>query len=138
MGSVKIDIEKGARAYAVKYTLSDSAGVKKLLRDRHHVSSARFLGDYAAADTLIDLHSAINSAGLTDKQTEAIAWVYGADLTQKDAAEVMGIARSTLVESIEGACEKIAAVYKRWDYGEITVEYDVNDDDETEAVECAA
>lgn len=90
MGSVKIDIDKGARTYAVRYALNDAAGVKKLLRDRHAVSSARFNGDYNAADILIDLHSAISSAILTVKQTEAIAWVYGADLTQKDAAEIMG------------------------------------------------
>ncbi|MNM97069.1 Sigma-70, region 4 [compost metagenome] len=113
--------------------MNSAAGVKKLLRDRHHVSSARFLGDYNAADTLIDLHSAINSAGLTDKQTEAIAWVYGADLTQKDAAEIMGIARSTLVESVDSACEKIAVVYRKWNYGEISVEYDTTDGDEQEA-----
>ncbi|MEK3836474.1 DUF134 domain-containing protein [Paenibacillus sp. FSL R7-0128] len=123
MGSVKIDIDKGARTYAVRYALNDAAGVKKLLRDRHAVSSARFNGDYNAADILIDLHSAISSAILTVKQTEAIAWVYGADLTQKDAAEIMGVARSTLVESVESAAEKVAEVYKRWNYGEVTAEY---------------
>lgn len=81
------------------------------------------------------MHSAISSAGLTDKQTEAIAWVYGADLTQKDAAEIMGIARSTLVESVDSAAEKIAAVYHKWDYGEIDVEYPL--DDETTEEEAA-
>lgn len=132
MGSVKIDVDKGARMYEVKYVLNDAAGVKKLLRDRHHISSAQFLGDYNAVDTLVDLSSAIASAALTNKQAESIAWVYGADLTQKDAAEIMGIARTTLNESIDMASEKIAAVYRKWEYGEITVEYTLDDEDTEE------
>lgn len=118
--------------YEVKYVLNDAAGVKKLLRDRHHISSARFLGDYSAVDTLVDLNSAISSAGLTDRQAESVAWVYGADMTQKDAAALMGIARTTLTESIETAAEKIAAVYRKWEYGEITVGYALDDEDTEE------
>ncbi|MEK3988018.1 sigma factor-like helix-turn-helix DNA-binding protein [Paenibacillus sp. FSL K6-3166] len=132
MGSVKIDVEKGARTYEVKYTLSDAAGVKKLLRDRHHVSSARFLGDYNAADTLIDLNSAINSAGLTERQAESIAWVYGVDLTQSEAAKAMGIAQQTVKQSVDEAAGKIAAVYRKWEYGEITVAYVLTDEDDNE------
>ncbi|WP_338532588.1 DUF134 domain-containing protein [Paenibacillus peoriae] len=126
MGHVKIDIAKSERSYAVKYALNDAAGVRSLLRDRHRISSARFRGDTAASDILIDLHSAINSAGLTERQTEAIAWVYGVDLTQEKAAAIMGIARPTLIEHIETAEEKIAEVYRRWDYGDIEVEYDAS------------
>ncbi len=127
MGHVKIDVEKGSRSYSVKYSLNDAAGVKALLRDRHRISSARFRGDYAACDILVDLHSAINSAGLTDRQTEAIAWVYGADITQAKAADLMGIAQPTVAEAIESAAEKMAAVYRRWEYGEVSVEYDAQD-----------
>ncbi|WP_339273767.1 RNA polymerase subunit sigma [Paenibacillus sp. FSL W8-0426] len=127
MGHVKIDVEKGSRSYSVKYSLNDAAGVKALLRDRHRISSARFRGDYAACDILIDLHSAINSAGLTERQTEAIAWVYGVDITQAKAAELMGITQQTLGETLDRAAEKLAAVYKRWEYGEVCVEYDAQD-----------
>lgn len=127
MGHVKIDVEKGSRSYSVKYSLSTAAGVKALLRDRHRISSARFRGDYAACDILIDLHSAINSAGLTERQTEAIAWVYGVDITQAKAAELMGIAQKNVSEAIDRAAEKLAEVYKRWEYGEVTVEYENND-----------
>ncbi|MEI2280707.1 sigma factor-like helix-turn-helix DNA-binding protein [Paenibacillus polysaccharolyticus] len=132
MGHVKIDVEKGSRSYNVKYSLNDAAGVKALLRDRHRISSARFRGDYAACDILVDLHSAINSAGLTDRQTEAIAWVYGADITQAKAAELMGIAQKNVSEAIDRAAEKMAEVYKRWEYGEITVEY-TEDNNENES-----
>ncbi|NGM81215.1 RNA polymerase subunit sigma [Paenibacillus sp. 7124] len=135
MGSVKIDVDKGARTYEVKYALNDAAGVKKLLRDRHHVSSARFTGDYNAVDTLIDLYSAINSAGLTEAQAETVAWVSGADLTQQQAADIMCVTRQAVAKTYDLACEKIAAVYKRWEYGEITVEYAL--DDETTEEEAA-
>ncbi|WP_054955027.1 sigma factor-like helix-turn-helix DNA-binding protein [Paenibacillus dakarensis] len=124
MGAVKTDIEKGARAYEIKYCLDDAAGVKALLRDRHRISSARFRGDYAASDILIDLNSAIYNAGLTERQTEAIAWVYGADITQAKAAEIMGVARQNVAGAIDRAAEAIAEVYKRWEYGEVSVEYD--------------
>ncbi|MBY0023771.1 putative DNA-binding protein (UPF0251 family) [Paenibacillus jamilae] len=132
MGHVKIDIAKSDRSYAVKYALNDAAGVRSLLRDRHRISSARFRGDTAASDILIDLHSAINSAGLTERQTEAIAWVYGVDLTQEKAAAIMGVTQPTVKQSVDEAVEKIAAVYKRWEYGEITVEYDGEAEETTE------
>lgn len=133
MGSVKIDVDKGARIYEVKYVLNDAAGVKKLMRDRHHISSAQFLGDYNAVDTLVDLNSAISSAGLTERQTESIAWVYGADLTQAEAAKAMGISQPTVKQSVDEAAEKIATVYRKWEYGEITVEYALDDEEELEA-----
>lgn len=138
MGSVKIDVDKGARTYAVRYALNDAAGVKKLLRDRHHVSSARFQnGDTDASAILIDLHSALNSAGLTQVQTEAVAWISGADLTQQDAAQIMGTSRQAVAKAYDAACEKIAAVYKRWEYGEVAVEYALEENEE-EADECVA
>lgn len=124
MGAVKVDTQKQARAYEVKYALNDSAGVKALLRDRHRISSARFTGDYNACDILIDLHSAINSAALTERQTEAIAWVYGADLTQTKAAELMAVTQQTIAQSVDEAAGKIAEVYKRWEYDEITVVFE--------------
>lgn len=126
MGHVKVDIAKSDRNYSVKYALNDAAGVKSLLRDRHRISSARFRGDTSASDILIDLHSAMNSAGLTERQTEAIAWVYGVDLTQKEAAKLMGIAQQNVSEALDRAAESIAAVYRRWEYGEIAVEYTEN------------
>jgi predicted DNA binding protein len=126
MGHVKVDIEKGSRSYSVKYSLNDAAGVKALLRDRHRISSARFRGDYAACDILVDLHSAISSASLTDRQTEAIAFVYGFDVTQAEAARQMGVSREAVTQLIEAAAEKMAEVYKRWEYGEVSVEYTEN------------
>lgn len=135
MGAVKVDTEKQARAYEVKYALNDAAGVKALLRDRHRIAERRYKGDTAASDILIDLHSAIYNAGLTERQTEAIAWVYGVDLTQKDAAALMAVSREAITQFIGEAADRIAGVYKRWEYGEVAVEYvRPADDSEEEAV----
>lgn len=133
MGAVKVDTEKQARAYEVKYALNDAAGVKALLRDRHRIAERRYKGDTAASDILIDLHSAINSAGLTERQTEAIAWVYGVDLTQAKAAALMAVSREAITQFIGEAAARIAAVFARWEYGEVSVEY-AGEIDETEAV----
>lgn len=130
MGAVKVDISQKERQYSVKYVLNDSAGVKALLRDRHKLASRRFSGDMAASDIIIDLHSAMNTAGLTERQTEAIALVYGMDLTQKDAAAIMGVTQQAVDQAIEGAADKIARIYHAWDYGEITAELDAEDEEE--------
>lgn len=132
MGHVKIDTEKQSRKYTQTYALSTAAGVKRLLRDRHHIGARRFKGDTAASDILIDLHSAIESAGLTDRQAEAVAWVYGADVTQARAADIMGITQKNVSEYVDLAADKIAAVYRRWEYGEVAVELEVDADADSE------
>ncbi|WP_263560485.1 sigma factor-like helix-turn-helix DNA-binding protein [Paenibacillus polymyxa] len=71
------------------------------------------------------MHSAINSAGLTERQTEAIAWVYGVDLTQKEAAAIMGVERQSVGEAVDRAVERIAEVYRRWGYGEVTCDFPI-------------
>ncbi len=132
MGACNVDLTQDTRKYTQKYALNDAAGVKALLRDRHRIAERRFKGDTAASDILIDLHSAIESAGLTDRQAEAVALVYGLDVTQKTAASVMGIAQKNVSETLDIAAEKICAVYTRWDYEEVTIELEgadaINDD----------
>ncbi|MBJ6364171.1 RNA polymerase subunit sigma [Paenibacillus sp. GCM10012307] len=117
-----VDLTEQSRKYTVKYALNAAAGVKSLLRDRHKIGLRRFTGDTAASDILIDLASAINTAGLTERQTEAVALVYGPwDLTQADAATVMGVGQDSVSDFLNGAARRIAAVYERWEYGEIEV-----------------
>jgi len=74
----------------------------------------RFAGDYSACDVLIDLERAIELAGLTARQAEALNLVYEADLTQVEAGRRMGIAKNTLNEMLERAEEAIADVYYYW------------------------
>lgn len=132
MGATNVDLTQDTRKYSQTYALNTATGVKALLRDRHRIAARRFKGDTAASDILIDLHSAIESSGMTARQTEAIALVYGMDVTQKDAAEVMGVSQPAIAQLTEEAAERITAVYKRWNYEELTIELegaDVEDDD---------
>lgn len=122
IGHVKIDIHAKERTYTQIYALNTAAGVKSLLRDRHRIAARRYRGDTAASDILIDLHSAIESAALTDRQAEAVALVYGLDVTQTVAARVMGNTQQAVALLCDEAAEKIVAVYQRWDYGEIAVQ----------------
>ncbi|WP_256209561.1 sigma factor-like helix-turn-helix DNA-binding protein [Paenibacillus sp. PDC88] len=103
------------------------------MRDRHKISSARYKGDTDASCLLIDLNSAIYNAGLTERQTEAIALVYGFDVTQAQAATVMGIAQKNVSETIDRATESIAAVYRKWEYEDVTVEYTQDIEEEAHA-----
>lgn len=136
MGAVKVDISQKERQYSVKYVLNDATGVKALLRDRHKLASRRFNGDMAASDIILDLHSAMNTAGLTERQTEAIAWVYGADLTLESAGNIMGCTKQSVRDFVDTATDKIARIYHEWDYGEIVTELAADEDveDEEEAV----
>lgn len=70
---------------------------------------------------MIDLHSALESAGLTERQAEAIGWVYGLDVTQTEAARQMGITQQAVEQFVNGAAQRVAGVYERWKYGEISV-----------------
>jgi predicted DNA-binding protein (UPF0251 family) len=129
MGATNVDLTKDTRKYSQTYALNDAAGVKALLRDRHRIAARRFKGDTAASDILIDLHSAIESSGMTARQAEAIALVYGMDVTQKAAAAVMGVGQDSVSDFVNGAAQRISAVYKRWNYGELTIELEGADAD---------
>lgn len=105
-----------------KYTLSNPKGVGKLLRDFNGLSARRYdKADYAASDIIIDLLAAIHDANLTDRQLEAVNLVYIEDLTQEKAGERMGVTQQAVQMFVDGALKRIAAVYKAWDYGEVEV-----------------
>ncbi|MEV2911129.1 RNA polymerase subunit sigma [Paenibacillus larvae] len=124
MGHVKIDIHEKDRKYTQTYALNTPKGVARLLRDRYRIAERRFKGDTAASDILIDLSSAIESAGLTQRQAEALALVHGKwQLTQSEAAEVMGVKQQVVSQFLREVYGKLAAIYRRWNYGEIIVEY---------------
>ncbi|NOU98466.1 sigma factor-like helix-turn-helix DNA-binding protein [Paenibacillus planticolens] len=133
MGTGSIDIEAKSRKYTQSYALNTAKGVAALLRDRHRISERRFRGDTAASDIIIDLHSAIETAGLTERQAESVAWVYARDLTLESAGEIMGVTKQAVKDAVSIASEKIATVFQRWNYGEVTVEVneqEAQDDEE--------
>lgn len=87
---------------------------KAILRNYHALIERQYKGDTDAICTLVDLETAIESANLTDRQTEALALVYGEDMTQKVAGERMGITREAVSLITEFAITKIQAVYDGW------------------------
>ncbi|MCY8472423.1 sigma factor-like helix-turn-helix DNA-binding protein [Bacillus halotolerans] len=85
-----------------------------MLADYQKFVSRRRCGDYDAATILIDIHKALDAAGLTDRQRQAIELVYFGELTQAEAGERMGIARDVVSRHCSAACEKITDIYRYW------------------------
>lgn len=79
-------------------------------------------GDYAACDVLIDLASAIKAAGLTPRQREALRLYYVEDLTLEDVGARMSLAsgRKRASRLVITGLNRIAAVFARWNYGELS------------------
>lgn len=115
MGVSKYDKSAQHKRLTARYPALDNAkGVRLLLRDIHALDNRAYAGDYAAIDIASDLATAIERAGLTNRQRQALALVYGEDLTQEAAGERMGIRRETVVRLISVAETKIARVYEYW------------------------
>lgn len=102
------------RKYEAKYALDNADGVRLLLSEWHALKERRYAGDTAASDIVIDIITAINRAGLTDRQREAIALVYGNDLTQEEAGKRMGASKQTVNRLIDISMTKVARVYEYW------------------------
>lgn len=94
--------------------LHSPAQVKRLLRDYHALKARQYDGDYDAVILLVDLERAIELAGLTERQREALRLVYIEDLIQKDAAKRLYIQQQNVAAYADRACEKIAEVYEKW------------------------
>lgn len=81
----------------------------------HGVSFNRVLnegnGDEDVVDDRIDVQKALDDAGLTDRQREAIELVYfgndGVGMTQAEAGEVMGISQKNVNKHLRYGLEKI-------------------------------
>ncbi|MDL5023762.1 sigma factor-like helix-turn-helix DNA-binding protein [Bacillus velezensis] len=114
MGTVKVDLHRKDREFDSAYALDNAEGVKLLLTDYQKFVSRKRCGDYAAVEVLIDIHKAIELAGLTDRQRQAIELVYFGELTQAEAGERMGIAQKNVNEALDRASEKLADIYYYW------------------------
>lgn len=114
MGSATNKTDQHATHEAKYHALDSAANVRILLGDYHALKQRRFAGDYAACDVLIDLERAIELAGLTARQAEALALVYGEDLTHETAGKQLGISRQKVNQHISNAEEAIADIYYYW------------------------
>lgn len=123
MGAPLHDKEAAHRRYGEEYTLSTAEGVAMILRDLHVLRERRFnAGDYAACDILIDLDTAIEKARLTNRQKQAVYYVYEQGCSQVEAAELMGVGKAAVGNLLngtphyDGALERIAGIYRGWRY----------------------
>jgi hypothetical protein len=108
----------GHRKYAERFPFDTADGVKKLLKQSQKIADGRFeRGDFAACDILIDLRSAIIAAELSDMELRVILGLYVRDGYYKDLYVRYGLERWQLYDMADKACEKIAGVYRKWNYG---------------------
>ena len=99
---------------AERYALDSAVGVRLLLSEYHALQERQYQGDTDAIILLADLSTAINTAGLTDRQRQALTLVYVEDLTQAKAGEAMGVSQQAVDNYLNTAVEKIAEIYYFW------------------------
>lgn len=117
IGHVKRDLHVNERALEERYhALNNPANLRLLLADYNAIRLRRFNGDTAASDILIDLARAIEVAGLTAKQRQALELVYVEDLTQADAGKRMGVSRQAAEQHVDKAVDAIAEIYYYWSH----------------------
>ncbi|WP_261381700.1 sigma factor-like helix-turn-helix DNA-binding protein [Bacillus licheniformis] len=114
IGKVKIDLHRKDREFEAAYALDNAEGVKTLLSDYPKFVSRKRLGEYEAAEVLLDLQNAIDLADLTDRQREAIRLVYFEDLTQVEAGKRMRVGKDSINHLINRAADSIADIYYYW------------------------
>lgn len=121
MSAPRHDKEAAHRRYGEEYEPSTPEGVAMILRDLHVLRERRFnAGDYAACDILIDLDTAIEKAKLTNRQKQAVFYVYEQGYSQVEAAELMGVGKAAVGNLLngtphyDGALERIAGIYQGW------------------------
>lgn len=113
--AINIDKTAKERALDAKYSGLDSPDqVKRLLRDYNALKARQYDGDYDAVILLVDLATAIEKAGLTKRQREALTLVYFEDLSQVDAGQRMGASKQTVNRLVAVATAKVARVYEDW------------------------
>jgi RNA polymerase sigma factor (sigma-70 family) len=94
--------------------LDNRESVRLLLEDYYALNTRRFKGDYAACDILVDLHTAIERAGLTNRQREVLEYYHFRQFNQTEIAEALGIKQTHVSRHLAVAETKIARVYEAW------------------------
>jgi DNA-directed RNA polymerase specialized sigma24 family protein len=114
MGAVKRDMHAGERRLSERYALDSATGVKLLLSEYHALQARQYQGDVDAIILLADLETAISTAGLTDRQRQALNLVYVEDLTQAKAGEAMGLDKPGVNNLLDRAIDAITEIYYYW------------------------
>jgi RNA polymerase sigma factor (sigma-70 family) len=114
MGAASIDLKSNEHRIETEYPIETPQGVNALLSNIHHVrSSAIDKGDFDAINLLIDFEIAYSRINVTPRQRQAIQLVYFADLTQREAGEIMGISQQAVQQLIQSVVNKIAEQYAK-------------------------
>lgn len=125
MGMDKYDKNEGHRKMEEKYKFEYAEGVEMLLKQRQALEVRKIeKGDYSACDVLIDLDRAIEEAGLNTREREIIELYLVRDWHYIDVCGKFGIQKAALSRQVSRTCGKIAAVYKKWGYGETYIKGD--------------
>jgi RNA polymerase sigma factor (sigma-70 family) len=116
MGVSNHDKAAGHRRLEQRYgaALDNRESVRLLLEDYYALLTRRFKGDYAACDILIDLHTAIERAGLTERQREVLEYYHFRQFNQTEIAEALGIKQTHVSRHLAVAESKIARVFEAW------------------------
>ncbi|WP_066639614.1 sigma factor-like helix-turn-helix DNA-binding protein [Desulfolucanica intricata] len=83
--------------------------VKGILYNIHRIKEERYHGSEHAQVLYADITTAINKAGLSDRQKAVIGVVFIEDMTQTQAAAVLGISQQAIEQNITTAARKIAS-----------------------------
>lgn len=87
---------------------------KAVLRNMHALTERQYKGDIDAIVALVDFETALERANLTARQAQAIALVYGDDLTQSEAGKRLGIDRRTVNDAVTYGTARIDEIYAEW------------------------
>jgi hypothetical protein len=119
MGTVNRDLERKGRQYEESYPY-EAAGIAALLRDVYRLSESRLYdGDIDATAILIDLKMALDSNCLTPRMRQVVALYYFAQFTEEEIAEIIGVTRQGINDSVNNALERISA-HMEYGYTKIT------------------
>lgn len=72
-------------------------------------------GDYNAVDTILDLHEAIERAGLTDRQLDVVLLKYTGGYLQKEIGDLLSISQQSASYHYKSAVRKISEIYQQWE-----------------------
>lgn len=117
MGSTNHVKDAAHMRFEQSYQFYNAKGIDRLLRDFPKLRLKAYeTGDMAAVDIRLDLERAIQIADLTEKQARTMDLIYNHDMTATEAAEYLGVDTSTVSRTRKTALNKIAAVYRLWNY----------------------